>query len=58
MQGAVKELQPEERERTKNRDKQQHQHNAEDDYALLRSFSSVVPRHDLGSVTETESLGQ
>ena len=57
MQGAVNELQPEERERTKDREKQQHQHNAEDNDALLRSFSSFVPWHDLGSVTESKSLG-
>ena len=57
MQGAVEELQPEEREHKKDRDHCQHQHNAEGDYALLSSFSSVVPWHDLGSVTESESLG-
>ena len=45
MQGAVEELQPEEREHKKDRDHCQRQHNAEGDYALLSSFSSDVPSH-------------
>jgi hypothetical protein len=47
VQGAVNELHPYEREHTKDRDKYQHQHNAERDYALLSSFASDVPRHAL-----------
>ena len=43
--GVGNELHPYEREHTKNRDKYQHQHNAEGDYALLSSFASDVPRH-------------
>ena len=45
--GVGNELHPYEREHTKDRDKYQHQHNAERDYALLSSFASDVPRHAL-----------
>ena len=44
-QGAVNELHADEREHKKDCDEQQHQHNAEGDYALLSSFASDVPRH-------------
>ena len=44
-QGAVNELHPHEGEHTKNRDKYQHQRNADGDHPLLSSFASDVPRH-------------
>jgi hypothetical protein len=44
-QGVLNELHAEERERKKNRDDRQHQHDAEGDCALFSSFTSDVPRH-------------
>ena len=45
MQGAVNKLHPDEREHKKDRNEQQHHHNAEGNYALLSSSASNIPRH-------------
>ena len=46
-QGAINELHPHKGEHTKNRDKYQHQRNADGDHALFSSFTSDVPWHAL-----------
>jgi len=44
---ALSELHPHKGEHTKNRDKYQHQRNADGDHALFSSFTSDVPWHAL-----------
>ena len=44
-QGVLNELYAEERERKKDRDDHQYQHNADGNYAFFSSFTSNVPRH-------------
>ena len=46
-QGAINELHPHKGEHTKNRDKYQHQRNADGDHALFSSFTADVPWHAL-----------